>query len=273
VAPSDSLATKAPQPPLMAAFSIELDRDYRRRVRKSYYLRRENFETDRGFDDYLEQVEELVEDLINEKTRPKAQAKLNELSIKHAQQTAENRSRYDTDVQKREAFIERERAEAAQAAQERREAEQRAIEAAKAKRDALQQSISAGTKTVAEARTDLRSHAAAAASQSATAAVTAAPSAAAPSGTSGAYVPTAPQPRALVQPVDAALAREVTQRKPEFMQPSLTAAKDAYESDPKLLLKVRIAGGYDPTQWRKRYQQEALCIPALWRNVRVKADR
>ena len=43
-----------------------------------------------------------------------------------------------------------------------------------------------------------------------------------------------------------------------FMLPSVKAEAEAYEADPALVSKVRLAGGYDRELWRMRYRQEAL---------------
>jgi hypothetical protein len=67
-----------------------------------------------------------------------------------------------------------------------------------------------------------------------------------------------------VQPLDPAAAAEAAKRAPAFMMPSLKAQAEGYESDPVLLSKVSVAGGCDRALWRVRYQQEALCMRALF---------
>ena len=54
--------------------SIEVDRDFRRQVRRAYYLTRDDFESESLYNDYLEGVEDLIDSLINEETRPAARA-------------------------------------------------------------------------------------------------------------------------------------------------------------------------------------------------------
>ena len=255
--------------------SIEVDRDFRRQVRRAYYLTRDDFESESLYNDYLEGVEDLIDSLINEETRPAARARLDELRKQHAQQTAKNLALHDAERRQREDDLERQRQEKLQAAQERRAAELAAEEAARQRRDALQQGIAAGTTSARQARADLH------AQPAAPAAVGATQTGAAPSGADaagararGAPVPPAamgfasssgappPQTLWLVQPIDPAFARAVAERQPKFMQKSVTDTAAPYEADPAQLHRVRVAGGYDAELWRSRYRMEALSCMA-----------
>ena len=242
--------------------SIELDRDYRRQVRKAYYLCAEDFVSEREYNDYLEEVEDLVEELVNEQTRPAARRRLDELRAKWSVKTSENLAKYDQAKMQREDAIEREHAEQQRAAQARQEAKEAEERLKMEKRNALHQGISAGRTSVQQARADMRSastdaHAAAAATVAA--ASTAGPleraaGAAAPASSSGdlrgGIAP-------LVKPIDPEVAKAVMARIPEHMVRSLLAEPEAYESDPKKLRRVRVAGGDDPELWRMRYRMEA----------------
>ena len=85
------------------------------------------------------------------------------------------------------------------------------------------------------------------------------------------YVPSAPAaPRpqdALARPLDAAEAAEKEQNAPAFMQQSIKAAAEAYEADPVRLRTVRLAAGYDPSLWRQRYREEALCTEGVFHGL------
>lgn len=250
--------------------AIAIDRDWRRQVRRAYYLRATDFDTDRAYNDYLEEVEDLVERLVCEDTRPAARQQLDSLRSTWAAQTARNLAQHDTERRGREEAIEQERAAALQAAQERREAEQRAAEAVARKREALQDRISAGTTSATMARADLRAHAAEAAAEAAEASSTQRAPAAAAAAAQPSYMPSAPaQPSAahaqpaMVQPLDAAAAAAREANAPAFMVSSIKAEAEAYEADPGLMSKVCAAGGYDREIWRERYRQEALSMANL----------
>ena len=252
----------------MADRAIALDRDNRRLVRKNYYLRRENFDTDLDYNNYLEEVEDLVEDLVNESTRPAARQKLEQLRIQWAAQTAENLTVHDLEVRRREDVIEQERLAAQRAAQERLEAEQRKAVAAEQTRLALQQEVQSGTTSLKEARADMGFQTAAALAKLEEAAAAVAQQqqqqpGAQPDGYAG-YVPAGgaaagPPVPELAQPIDKAAAAAKQAAAPAFMLPSIKAQAEAYEADTALLQQVRAAGGYDRELWRRRYRQEALC--------------
>jgi len=133
---------------------LALDRDYRRQVRKVYYRREEDFATLDAYNDYLEEVEEVIEGLINEKTRPAARARLDKLKAGDPTLTARNRGRLDEDRNAMSEAVEREKREAQQRAQQRlHEAQAAAEEEARVK--AVLQDEVAGGKSVAEAQADL----------------------------------------------------------------------------------------------------------------------
>jgi flagellar biosynthesis GTPase FlhF len=258
--------------------SIEIDRDFRRQVRRAYYLRETDFGTSKEYNDYLEDVEDLIEQLVCEETRPAARARLDQLRNQWAAQTARNQSQHDSERRRREEAIEQERQAQQRAAMERREAEQREKGAAQDRRNALQQEISAGTTTVSEARVELST-------THVCATVAGAPSATVPPEHSASqhqtssaravnstYIPITPVggylgATALVQPIDQAAADAVMQRKPQYMQRSLTAAAEAYEADPILLQQVFNAAGYNADVWHKRYRTEALSMQAIYHGV------
>ena len=236
---------------------LEFDRDYRRQVRRAYYLLPEDFASAREYNDYLEEFEDLVEEFINEETRPMARQKLDRLRLQWATQTARNLATYDGARMQRADAIEHDRLAQARAAQERRLAEAEEQRLKVEKRNALQQGISAGKTSVEQARADLRAHAAALAGDAAARAVAGVPPTAFGAAmqqqqqqqqhqqqhqqqqqqqqqqrrgeTSGAYVPAAPAGSArgaggapmLVQPLDPAAAKAVEARVPSLMVRSL----------------------------------------------------
>ena len=235
---------------------LEFDRDYRRQVRRAYYLLPEDFASAREYNDYLEEFEDLVEEFINEETRPMARQKLDRLRLQWATQTARNLATYDGARMQRADAIEHDRLAQARAAQERRLAEAEEQRLKVEKRNALQQGISAGKTSVEQARADLRAHAAALAGDAAARAVAGVPPTAFGAAmqqqqqqqqhqqqhhhqqqqqqqrrgeTSGAYVPAAPAGSArgaggapmLGQPLDPAAAKAVEARVPSLMVRSL----------------------------------------------------
>ena len=55
---------------------LEIERDYRKQVRKLYYKRESDFTSLRAYNDYLEEFESLVEQLIDKGTREAGHARL-----------------------------------------------------------------------------------------------------------------------------------------------------------------------------------------------------
>lgn len=247
--------------------AIDEDRVWRSQVRKAWYLRRHNFETTPNYNDYLEQVEDLVDELVSKQTREEGKKRLEELRKQFSAETAHNIGQHDAERRQREEKLEQERLAKIAAAQERREMAQRAAEALAKQRLALQDGIRAGTTTVSMARenlSELRERGAGATSTADAGAATMMPPPAAAGH--GAYVP-ALQPaagsagaaaNAMVQPVNAEEAAAMQAEAPTFMQSSLKAVAEAYEFDPETLARVRRAAGYDHELWRLRYRQEAL---------------
>ena len=85
-------------PPTMAAArALDTERDYRKQVRKAYYKREEDFETLREYNDYLEEVEDIVFLLLNEDTRVSGQAKLDARRVASSETTARNRAKLEAD--------------------------------------------------------------------------------------------------------------------------------------------------------------------------------
>ena len=257
----------------MDAALLELDRKWRAKVRQEYYLRREDFPSQREYDDYLEQFEDLVEQLVSETTRAAGLAQLQKLRAACAEQTRRNLGEYTLERKRRDEQIAQEEAERKQAVQERKEAEQRAAELVAQRRAALQQGIRAGTTTVGMARAAL-SAAVHSAHEQAQASVRASGA----SGPTGGILPPAHQSSAsappppverLVQPLDAAEAearkKADEQKEREGMKSSIHAKPEMYEADAELAARVRAAGGYASDQWRYRYLSEALSVQsAFW---------
>ena len=245
---------------------IEVDRNYRKQVRRAWYLRRHDFESDQEYNDYLEQVEDLVDALVNERTRPAARQQLDQLKAKYAAQTAHNLRQHETEWEQRDNQLEQERQAKLAAAQERLEAEARAVADLAKQRLALQDGIQAGTTTVSMARENLSAlrqqgvEAAAAAVAGASAAARMMPP---PPAGRAAYAPAAPAPAAngsgLVQPVDLEAALALFKAAPAHMLFAVKSQAEAYELDPKSLARAYQAAGYDRELWRQRYRQEALC--------------
>jgi CDK-activating kinase assembly factor MAT1 len=130
------------------------ERDYRRQVNKAYYRREEDFQDLNAYNDYLEEVEEIIEGLVNEKTRPAARARLDKLRAADPALTARNRALFDEDRVALSVAVEREKREAQQRAQQRlQQAQSQAEEQARVKA-ALEDEV-AGGKSVTEAQAEL----------------------------------------------------------------------------------------------------------------------
>ena len=69
---------------------LELERDYRRQVRRAYYKREEDFGSLQEYNDYLEEVEDIVEGLLNEATRKDTRERLEKLRTASEELTARN---------------------------------------------------------------------------------------------------------------------------------------------------------------------------------------
>ena len=241
------------------------DRKWRRQVRKAYYLRRPNFDSTPQYDDYLEEFEVLVEELVGESTRPQAKERLDRLREQWGRETAENHTQHDAEVRKREQAIEQERTAAEEARAERQEAQQRAAEAAEQARLERQNKISDGTMTV-QAALDERRAQAAAHRQQQQQPQQQQPQQQQPPGGFASYVPSqqqAEQPPPIAQPLDAAAAAEKAKSLQGMQGGSIMVKRDAYENDPVELKKIQLAAGYQPRLWLTRYSREALCSEAI----------
>ena len=80
-----------------AARALETERDYRKQVRKAYYMREEDFATLREYNDYLEEVEDIVFALLHEETRNAGRAKLDARRVASREVTARNRAKLEAD--------------------------------------------------------------------------------------------------------------------------------------------------------------------------------
>ena len=80
-----------------AARTLETERDYRKQVRKAYYMREEDFATLREYNDYLEEVEDIVFALLHEETRNAGRAKLDARRVASSEVTARNRAKLEAD--------------------------------------------------------------------------------------------------------------------------------------------------------------------------------
>ena len=80
-----------------AARALETERDYRKQVRKAYYMREEDFATLQEYNDYLEEVEDIVYELLHEETRNAGRAKLDARRVASSEITARNRAKLDAD--------------------------------------------------------------------------------------------------------------------------------------------------------------------------------
>jgi len=233
---------------------LALERDYRRQVRKAYYRREEDFATLVQYNDYLEEVEEIVAGLVDEKQRPATRARLDKLRAADPSLTAHNRARLDEDRNAMSAAVEAERREAQQrAAQRLQEAKEAAEEEARAKAE-LQDEVAAG-KTVADAQAELERRRAAAPA--------AAAAGAAAAGKSYSYVPTAGPAR----PADVPRAQPLHEQReeaPKLMTASAFLPREAYEDAPAEMSAICRAGGHSEKIWRQRYEQEAFGATGLW---------
>lgn len=221
--------------------------------------------------------QDLVGQLISDTERPAARVRLDQLRTKWSAETAANLGTHENEWRQRDNSLEQERVAKLQAAQARREAEERNAETLKQQRVALQEGIQAGTTTLNLARANLQAQAAAAATDAAQPGLAGQSqqppqrALAAAQSDPGVYQP-APQAfsansaaaqDAMVQPVDAAAAAAAFPAKTPAMESSLKAKAQEYEKNPQLLAKVWGAAGYDRHLWRTRYHQEAISREGL----------
>ena len=107
---------------------LEIERDYRKQVRKLYYKRESDFTSLRAYNDYLEEFESLVEQLIDKGTREAGNARLAELraSDEAARLTAQNLMKFDAKLREMNERAAEELREQQRRAHERLEVEQAA---------------------------------------------------------------------------------------------------------------------------------------------------
>ena len=74
---------------------LDAERDFRRQVRKAYYRREEDFETLREYNDYLEEVEDVVDLLVRGESR--GREKLDAMRARDSAQTLRSRARLDAE--------------------------------------------------------------------------------------------------------------------------------------------------------------------------------
>jgi len=238
--------------------------DYRRQVRKAYYRREEDFVSLRSYNDYLEEVEDLVMQLLEPCTRDAAKAKLDKLRATDAALTARNRSRFDEERRKLTERIAQEQYEQHQQLQQRIRAEQAAAEEQARSKAELQDKVAAGKASASEMKVELRKREAAASSLALK--IKEEPQSdhrvRDTSNERFEYVPTMQayqQREVLCQPLEPQDARDV----PKFLQSSSHQKREAYEDDPVQLRLVCKAGGYLQDLWRARYRQTAFDAAAL----------
>ena len=182
---------------------VAFERDYRRQVKKAYYLREEDFATLQEYNDYLEEVEDIIEKLMNEETREETRRRLGELSRAAKDKTFVNHRRLQADREGMEEAIKREREEKEAREQEREREKREKVETMLRQRQEALAAVATGEVTAAAAQKELR--------QRDRAASEAAAEKAAAEPERIEYVPAAPsaqQHAQLAQPVDMAAVKE-----------------------------------------------------------------
>jgi len=250
---------------------LERERDFRRRVRRVYYKREEDFASLREYNDYLEEVEDIISALMGDHTRADAQRRLDALSAESKDVTARNRAELQKEKDALRDAVAAQAQEAQRLAEARQQAEQRAAEEQLAQKQQMQAQIAEGRTSAASAQAELAlryKEAAAAAAAGTAAASSSAAATGAGAGAAHRYVPSAQAVEraaaagaALAQPLQPQTDAE--QQRPKFMQPARLAAKEEYEHDPARLHGARMAAGYRLDLWTYRYRQEAFDPGAL----------
>ncbi len=234
------------------------ERDYRRQVRQSYYKREDDFESLEAYNDYLEDVEQLVANLIEPKTRADARKKLDQLRAENAEQTARNHKLLDAELRAVELRLANEKSQKLERAQARMRAEKEAEEKRVRIKATLQDKVSHGT-AVADARAEL-THEVVTAKHEPPPPAAAATVRYAPSAPSAAY---APREQPVARPADAMAAEaRVADESKAYLVPSALQQLEAGEEDEEFLAKVCRAGGHDREGWRRRYREEAFDMGA-----------
>lgn len=254
---------------------LDRERDFRRRVRRVYYKREDDFATLREYNDYLEEVEDIITALMGDHTRAEAQKRLDALSAESKDVTARNRAKLQGEKDALRDAVAAQAQEAQRLAEARQQAEQRAAEEQRAQKQQMQAQIAEGSKSAASAQAELalRYQEAAAAASAAAQQQQKQLQQAAGAASGHRYVPSAQAVEraaaaaagggaaALAQPLQPQADAE--QQRPKFMQPARLAAKEEYENDPTRLHGARMAAGYRLDLWTYRYRQEAFDPGAL----------
>ena len=262
----EALACVRVAPAAMEA-ELETERDYRRQVRRAYYKREEDFPTLKEYNDYLEEVEDLVGLLLDPKERAKGRAQLDALRVTNNEVTARNRAKLEAEKRAMSDAIATGAQEAQQRAQERRDAEEQAAEQQRAQRQEIQDQIAEGRTSAATAQAELalrrkeaqvQGHAPSAVKQEQ------------PGGSGHGhgyqYMPSAQQARgggtsALAQPLEPQPSAE---QQPPRLIFARFAAKEEYELDPTRKHQAQVAGGWRFDElWQRRYREEAFDAAAL----------
>ena len=136
---------------------LEIERDYRKQVRKLYYKRESDFTSLRAYNDYLEEFESLVEQLIDKGTREAGNARLAELraSDEAARLTAQNLMKFDAKLREMNERAAEELREQQRRAHERLEVEQAAEQEQLQLRNEQQDRVAAGQATASSAQAEL----------------------------------------------------------------------------------------------------------------------
>ena len=275
---------------------MDIELDWRRQVRKAYYLREENFPGDLNrYNDYLEEVEDIVEGLLNEATRKDTRERLEKLRTASEELTARNRARLEGEKRALSDAIAAQTAEAKDRAAERKAAEQQDLELQRQQRQEMQDSIAQGRTSAATAQAEmaLRRKEQQQAAQAAAAnkpqgyqyvpssQVRARPARPAPGVPSTHTTPHLRCARAvqaqgqggaggsaLAQPLEAV----PEERHNGKMQHAWLTAKEEYEADPQRLQDARRAGGFRLDLWQSRYREDAFDAAALLFPPRTRAS-
>uniref|UniRef100_A0A7S0L1E5 MAT1 centre domain-containing protein n=1 Tax=Coccolithus braarudii TaxID=221442 RepID=A0A7S0L1E5_9EUKA len=238
--------------------SLELERSFRRDVRKAYYRREADFATLLEYNDYLEEVEDLIVRLLDERTRADTQTKLRELGKLERELTARNRALFDEDRRRLEERAYLDSDETKRRAEARARAEQEAAEEQARVKAELLEKIASGKANAATAQSELRKHAQLVAAL-ASAGGGGGSSAISLGQTSGLRLQAQPLPGALLQPLHPV----PDSNGPKLMVRSRDLKREDYEDDPLAYALVCAAGGLRRDTWRKRYREEAFNARAL----------
>ena len=131
-----------------AARRLDTERDYRKQVRRAYYKREEDFETLREYNDYLEEVEDIVEALLCEETRVAGRAQLDALRVASSETTARNRAKLEAEKRVLSDRIASQAHEAQQRAEDRQADQHAAVAQQRTQQREMQDQIAEGRTSV-----------------------------------------------------------------------------------------------------------------------------